>query len=335
MQAIRVGQFGGNATRLAAGEGAGERGERSVMWVRGVCASPLEPAFAAVDLQQVFVLQCPRRAVEHDFSFRHADDAIGEAPGQIDVMDVDDDRDVALSGAAGDQLHDLDRGLGVERRRRLVRQDEIRLLHQRACNADALALSAGKLVSALSGKIPEADRIEQMEGALHVLRRKFAQPRTPHRYIAEPSAKHVLDNREALHQVVFLKHHAHAPPRKPQLPAVKTRQILAAKQDLAGGRIDQPVDAANQCRFAGARRPDDRSHAAALDGEGNVFEDRLARAVLLAQLADDERALGADRRRPEWCRGVHGPAREDYCFAAGCCCCFFASASASRFDSAS
>ena len=49
------------------------------------------------------------------------------------------------------QLHDLDRGLRVERRRRLVGEQELRLLHDRARDAHALALAAGERVGALVG----------------------------------------------------------------------------------------------------------------------------------------------------------------------------------------
>src|SRR5262245_57692740 len=160
MQAMRVGQFGGKATRRPAEEGGGDGTEASVMLL---CRSPLawsfEPALTAVNLQQVSTFQRLRRAVEHDLSFRHADDAISEAASQIDIVEVDDDRNISLPRAAGDQLHNLDRGLGIERGRRLVGQDEVGFLHQRARNADALALSARELVSALGGDLAETHRV--------------------------------------------------------------------------------------------------------------------------------------------------------------------------------
>ena len=114
------------------------------------------------------ILQRLRRTIEHDLALRHADDAVGEAAGQIHIVDVDDHGNVALAGAARDQLHDLDRGLRIERRGGLVGKHEVRLLHQRARNADALALAAGELVGALGGEIAEADGVEQMKRAIHV-----------------------------------------------------------------------------------------------------------------------------------------------------------------------
>ena len=177
------------------------------------------------------------------------------------------DRDVALAGALRDQLHDLDRGFRIERGGRLVGEHQIGLLHQRARDADALALAAGELVGALGGEVAEPDGVEQLEGAVDIGGRKLAQPGAPHRHIAEPAAQHVLDHREPLDQIVFLEHHADAPARH---RAIRGRASLARSwprnMDLARGRIDQPVDAADQRRLAGAGGADDRGHAAAFDG---------------------------------------------------------------------
>ena len=52
-----------------------------------------------------------------------------------------------------------------------------------------------------------------------------------------------------------------------QLGAVQFHQVAALEQDLARGRFDQPVDAADQRGLAGARRTDDGGDAARRDGE--------------------------------------------------------------------
>ena len=64
------------------------------------------------------------------------------------------------------------------------------------------------------------------------------------------------------------------------------------------GRLDQPVDAAHERRLAGPGRADDRGHAAPGYGERDISEHRLARAVLLAEVADDQRAVVNRRSRP-------------------------------------
>src|SRR5689334_5475991 len=98
--------------------------------------SSLQPSFAAVNLQQVLVFQCTWRAIEHDFTLRHSDDALGETPGKPDIVNVDDHWNIALAGAPGDQLHDLDGGLGIKRGGRFIGEQKVRLLHQRACDAN-------------------------------------------------------------------------------------------------------------------------------------------------------------------------------------------------------
>src|SRR3954447_9460777 len=341
-RAIRAGQFGGKATRRAATEGSvmtqdAQSVRAGLAGSDRVAPDSLQPSFAAVDLQEMCILQRLRRTIEHDLALGHADDAVGEAPGQIYIVDVDDRGDAALTGAARDQLHDLDRGLGIERRGGFVREHELRLLHQRTRNADALPLPAGELVGALDGEVTEADGVEQVKGAIHVTGGKLAQPRPPHRHVADPSAQHVLDHREPLDQIVFLEHHAHAAARQAQLAAAEPDHVMTAKVDLTRGGIDQAVDAPNERRFAGPGRADDRGDAAPLDGERDVLEHGLSGAILLAQIANDERAVHVIRHGLERCRYLHGPRAFAgyYCFGAACSCCLFARASASRFASAS
>ena len=67
------------------------------------------------------------------------------------------------------QPHDLARGLRVEAGGRLVDQQQVRLLHQGAGDADALALAAGERVGALVDMVDEADAIEHREGAVDVI----------------------------------------------------------------------------------------------------------------------------------------------------------------------
>src|SRR5262245_66548554 len=98
------------------------------------------------------VLECLRRAVEHNAALRHADDPIGVAAGELDVVNVDQRRNAAGASAPRDQLHDLDRGLGIERGGWLVSEQQIRLLHQRARNADALTLTARELIRTLGSE---------------------------------------------------------------------------------------------------------------------------------------------------------------------------------------
>ena len=199
-----------------------------------------------------------------------------------------------------DQLHDLDRGLRIERGGGLVGEHEVRLLHQRARDADALALAAGELVGALRGEVAEPDRVEQAERAIDVRRRKLAQPGAPYRHIAEPAAQHVLDHREPLDQIVFLEHHADAPARGAQLAPAAVwrgpgrgtgfrRTVGSTSRLMQRISVDLPVP--DGPMIAVMPRPATVSDTS--------LQHRLAGAVFLAQVADDQRAVetaGCGRR---------------------------------------
>ena len=82
---------------------------------------------------------------------------------QLDVVDVAQHRDMKLPRDLADQSHHLARDLGIETRGRLVDQQQLRVLDQRAGYADALALAARKAVGALVDVLAEADPVEQRE----------------------------------------------------------------------------------------------------------------------------------------------------------------------------
>ena len=54
--------------------------------------------------------------------------------------------------------------LGVERRERLVEQEDLRLFHQRAGERDALALAARQLIRHARAEVAE---LNEVEGLLH------------------------------------------------------------------------------------------------------------------------------------------------------------------------
>ena len=153
------------------------------------------------------------------------------------------------------------------------------MLHHRARDADALALATGERVGAAAREGGEADDAEHIEGTLDVIRRKFTAPRTPWRYVTQTARQDVLHHCQALDQVVFLEHHADAPPHPAQRLAREPDELHALELDLPCARLDQTIDAADQRALAGARRADDRRDAACGDVEVDVVQDGLARDV--------------------------------------------------------
>jgi len=61
--------------------------------------------------------------------------------------------------------------------------------------------------------------------------------------------------------------------------------VLAVDQDAAGGRLDEPIDHAHQCRLAGAGGADDDGEGAALDHHADIV-DRNLRTVGLGEPFD-------------------------------------------------
>ena len=229
--------------------------------------------------------QLVRRPVEHDRALRQADDAVGEAAGELHIVHVDDHWDAALAGAPRDQLHDLDRGLGIERGGRLVGENEVRLLHQRARDADALALPAGKLVGALGGEFAEADGIKQLEGALDVGRAETCAARR-----AIPTRNRAV--RTARSRSPRAARPGCTPGRSSRCGGARraAQARRAAPYPRPRNRISPAVGSTSRLmqrterRLAGARRPDDGGQAARRDLERDIAQHRLALAILLGQV---------------------------------------------------
>ena len=190
---------------------------------------------------------------------------------------------------------------------------------------DALPLAAGQAVGAGVSEAAEPHRLEQLERPVDVARGEAPQPRRERRHVPEASAEDVLHHRQALHEVVLLEHHADVAPHRAQLAFLQAGEVPAVEDDLARGRLDQPVDAADQRRLAGARRPDHRGDPAGGEIQRDAGEHRLAGDVRLDETADRERRRGGHRRRGGCI--LHRGGGNAHFFSAA----FFAAASASRF----
>ena len=76
----------------------------------------------------------------------HDDDAVAERANDFQVVADEQIGEPAPLLQIAQQVDDLALHGEIERRRRLVEQDEFRVQHQRARNGDALALAAGEFV---------------------------------------------------------------------------------------------------------------------------------------------------------------------------------------------
>ena len=135
------GRLGGAAA--AAGGGCGRRRHRRSC-VRGSCSAG--------------------RAVGRDLAVSQMNPAV-HALGQAEIVG-DGDHGLAAIDDLAQHLEHLLAGLGVERAGRLVGQDDVRVVGERAGDGDALALAAGKLVRPLVHVIGKPERRQQVARAL-------------------------------------------------------------------------------------------------------------------------------------------------------------------------
>ena len=114
---------------------ARERGRRRF----GVCQAPATPLDRPATR-----LAGSRPLVGDDQAVAHRHHAIGIG-GDVRRMGHDDDGDAALAIELHQRFHDLMRGARIEIAGRLVRQQQARIVDQRAGDRDALLLPAGQL----------------------------------------------------------------------------------------------------------------------------------------------------------------------------------------------
>ena len=145
----------------------------------------------------------------------------------------------------------------VERGGRLVEEDDLRLLRERARDDDALLLTAGERPEAAVG---EREEVEPRERA----RRRVAVARALLRERAEvrrPAEEHVLRDRHPGRSRRLLRDDGDEPR---ELRACEVVDRAAVERDLARER-DEPRDRAQQRRLAGAVRADEREPLAVGD----------------------------------------------------------------------
>ena len=146
------------------------------------------------------------------------------------------------------QIEHLRLDRDVERRHRLVADDQLRLQRQRARDADALALAAGKLMRIVVHlRLAQADAVEQFGDALlHVLAARGVVH--AHRLGHDVAGRHARIERGER----VLKDDLHLPAVGPQLGLAQMRDVAAVDLDAAVGRLDQPQDGAPDGGFAAA-----------------------------------------------------------------------------------
>jgi hypothetical protein len=174
-----------------------------------------------------------------------------------------------------EELEDLRLDRHVERRRRLVRHEQLRPTGERHGDHGALPLSARELVRVVVDpplRLGNAGRRQELDGPGAA--GASAEPGMQREHLADLRADRV-QRVERCHRLLE-DHGDLAAADGPHLALRLPAQVLAAEADHAprGGAVDEPQDRERRHRLAGPRFADQGDLLAGRDGEGHVVDHR-------------------------------------------------------------
>src|SRR5919197_2620136 len=217
---------------------------------------------------------------------------VGDARGLLHVVGHDHDRVVAL-----ELVHQLLDALGrnrVERGRRLVEEQHLRLDGDRARNAKALLLAAGEAeraaLEAVLDLVPERSALQRLLDTLVEVLLEAQHPRGPGDVVVDRLRE----------RIGLLEDHPDPPPHLDRLDAVAVEvdsvvvdpAFVPEPEDL----VVHPVEAADERALAAAGGADHRCDQVPVDVEVDALE-RDVRAVARSQVLDVEDGLPRLRLR--------------------------------------
>ena len=195
------------------------------------------------------LLDAPRPGAHHV-------DRVAEVDGLVDVVRDEDDRAPVLLPDLGQEPLRARPGEGVERAERLVHEQHVGVVGERAGDGDALLHPARELARVGAGELGEAHLLEQRVGDPPPL-----------------VLRDVLERRPELDVL------AHAQPREQRValedhPAVGPRPLhrAIAELDRPRGRADEARHDVEQRRLAAAGRAHDAGEVPVGDLDGHVVE---------------------------------------------------------------
>jgi hypothetical protein len=199
-------------------------------------------------------------------------DVIAHLDGLVDVVRHEHDGLAQRLLQAKEFVLQLGAGDGIDGAERLVHQHDRRIGRECARHADALALPTGEL-----GRVPlrvlarrEADQREQFVDARGDARSAPAEKPRHRRNVRGDGLMreqaHLLD---------------HVPDPAPELDGIDAQDVFVVDEDLARGRLDEPVDHAQDRRLAASRRSDEDADLAGGNLEAQVVDRDQSAGILL------------------------------------------------------
>ena len=213
-----------------------------------------------------------------DHAVGHEDDLGGDLPGELQFV-RDDEHRPALARQLAHQREDVADQLGVERRRRLVEEQQVGPEREGPDDADPLLLAAGELERVGAATTAETDALEQRLRLRHHLGRRAALH-------AQRTLRDVLQDGEVREEIEVLEDHRRAVAERGERaladrPAEVEHRAVRELEDAAVGDLEA-VQRAQHRRLARAGRADQRDDLTAADLEVDAAED-LDAAEGLAQ----------------------------------------------------
>ena len=178
--------------------------------------------------------------------------------------------------ALGDEGADAEVGEGrIERRHRLVGEDERRPLVEHAGDADALQLAARESIAAIEDPIAEVEPVERVARAGGVARDQQRGERLPRRPGAQAAGENGGDDAQARRDRRALVDDADPRAQPPQRAGAEAPGIVVVDEHATFARPERGAEDADERRLAGARRADHGDALAAGEGERDVAQGAL------------------------------------------------------------
>ena len=206
------------------------------------------------------VIEADGAALLLDAPLAQHDDLVGERHRLDLVVRHVDHGGAEILVQLGDLDAHLHAQLGVEVRQRLVEQERLGLAHDGAADGDALALPAGQLPRLA---VHQLLQLQHACGFFDPL--GHLGPR--HAAHAQAEAEIFLDRHVRIERI-GLEHHGDA-----AFARIEIGDVLAADEDLAGGRLLEAGNRAQQRRFPAAGRADEDDEFAIADIEVDIGDD--------------------------------------------------------------
>ena len=175
-------------------------------------------------------------------------------------MQVGDDGTAVLFVDPPQRLHHHLRVHRIERGNRLVRENDLRILHQRPGNGDALLLPARQRLGPFRRVLGDAQPIEDVDGAMDVVAREQVEQGCKGRAAVQRAVQHVGHHVHAWHQVELLKDHRALRLPGAFLGALQRQHVPAFEHQAPVRGIRQPVHHPQQRRLARAGPTDNAQH---------------------------------------------------------------------------